>query len=209
MTTVTTTGITMGPPGVTMAPGDHICAFYRGREQRDALLVPFLREGLLAGDKCLCVMDDPETSHLLGPLSAQLDVELFQTSGQFELLTSDDAYLPDGRFVADRMMSFWESGFAGALDQDGYGFVRAVGEMTWALRDAPGVDQLVGYEGLLNRFTPRFPRSVLLCLYDLERFTDGEVLIGMLRTHPKVLMSGQLLENPWYDDPDEYLLERA
>lgn len=198
----------MGIPGVTMAPGDHICAFYRGKAQRDEILVPFLREGLLAGDKCVCVMDDPHTSCVLGPLSADFDVEVAQHTGQFELLGSDTAYLPGGAFVPDRMLGFWEAGFDGAMLRDGYGFVRAVGEMTWALRDLPGVQHLVTYEGRLNRFIPRYPQAVLLCLYDLERFTDGEVLMGLLRTHPKVLMSGQLLENPWYAEPDDYLAEQ-
>ena len=41
--------------------------------------------------------------------------------------------------------------------------------MTWSLRDAPGVDQLVGYEARLNEFMPRYPQ-IILCLYDLLRF---------------------------------------
>ena len=32
--------------GLQARPGDHICAFYRGREERDRLLVPYLQEGL-------------------------------------------------------------------------------------------------------------------------------------------------------------------
>ncbi|MGQ0577239.1 MAG: MEDS domain-containing protein [Pseudonocardia sp.] len=204
---MTTASISMGVPGVSIAPGDHICAFYRGTAQRDEVLVPFLREGILAGDKCLCVMDDPETSCVLGPLSADVDVEAVQRSGQFALLGSDEAYLPGGSFVPDRMLGFWESGFDAATRADGFGFVRAVGEMTWALRDLPGVEHLVTYEGKLNRFLLGYPQTVLLCLYDLERFTDGQVLMGLLRTHPKVLMSGQLLDNPWYAEPDDFLAD--
>ena len=49
----------MGLPGVSFTPGLHICAFYRGPSQRDELLLPYLREGLAAGDKCICVTDDP------------------------------------------------------------------------------------------------------------------------------------------------------
>ena len=50
----------MGLPGVSFTPGLHICAFYRGPSQRDELLLPYLREGLAAGDKCICVTDDPD-----------------------------------------------------------------------------------------------------------------------------------------------------
>lgn len=185
-----------------MAPGDHICAFYRGRGQRDDVLLPFLREGLLAGQKCLCVLDDPDVEQVAKPLCLDLDVELARRSGQLELLTTDRVYVPDGSFDPVRMIGFWESRVSDAVRTGGYPLVRAVGEMTWALRDLPGVHDLVRYEARLNRFLPRYPQ-VILCLYDLERFTDGHVLMGMLRTHPKVIMSGQLLENPWYVEPDD------
>lgn len=200
--------IAMGLPGVAIAPGDHICAFYRGSAQRDDVLVPYLREGILAGDKCICVMDDPDTRSVLSPLSGDLDVEFSLRTGQLELLCSDSAYLPSGFFAVDAMLEFWERGVGGAVGDGGFPFVRAVGEMTWALRDLPGVEHLVSYEARLNRFLPRYPQ-VILCLYDLERFTDGQVLMGLLRTHPKVLLSGQLLDNPWYTAPDVYLADMA
>lgn len=76
--------------------------------------------------------------------------------------------------------------------------------MTWALQDLPGVEQLLAYEARLNEFLPRYPQ-VILCLYDLEQFSNGQILLDLLRTHPKVLLSGQLLDNPWYTRPDEYL----
>lgn len=203
---VTSSSITMGLPGVTIAPGDHICAFYRGRAQRDDVIVPFLREGILAGDKCICVMDDPDTERVLAPLSDGLDIEVSMRTGQLDLLCSDRAYLPSGYFAPDEMLEFWERGVGAAVRQAGYTFVRAAGEMTWALRDLPGVEHLVTYEARLNRFLPRYPQ-VVLCLYDLERFTDGLVLMELLRTHPKVLLSGQLLDNPWYTEPDDYLAD--
>ena len=199
---MTTAPVSTGRPGVVMTPGDHICAFYRGSSQRDDVLLPFLEEGLAAGDRCICVLDDRDTEQVTKPLSLTVDVEASLRTGQLDLLPSDEAYLVGGGFSPDRMMAFWESGVGGALRTGAYSFVRAVGEMTWALRDVPGVDQLVGYEARLNRFLPRYPQ-VILCLYDLERFTDGQLLMAMLRTHPKVLMSGQLLENPWYVEPDD------
>ena len=70
----------------------------------------------------------------------------------------------------------------------------------------PGVDELVSYESKLNRFLPRYPQ-VILCLYDLNRFT-GEILLDLLKTHPKVLLGGMLVANPYYLDPDEFLVQR-
>lgn len=199
-----TTSMAMGLPGVSLAPGDHICAFYRGAAQRDELLVPYLREGLLAGDKCVCVTDDPDADEAVRALADELDVDVSLATGQLEPMCSESAYLVGGYFAIDRMIEFWEGAVGGAVRRDGFGFVRSVGEMTWALRDLPGVEHLLAYEARLNDFLPRYPQ-VILCLYDLERFSNGQILLDILRTHPKVLLSGQLLDNPWYVEPDEYL----
>ena len=44
----------------------------------------------------------------------------------------------------------------------------------------------------------------MLCLYDLDQF-NGEVLIGILETHPLVLLAGMVMENPYYIEPDAIL----
>ena len=203
-----TTTIGMGLPGVTMATGDHICAFYRGTAQRDDVLVPYLREGLLAGDKCICVMDDPDAERVVGLLAAQVDADRSLRTGQFELMRSEATYLAGGYFAIEEMIEFWERGVSGALAEGAFEFVRAVGEMTWALRDLPGVEHLVAYEAQLNQFLPRYPQ-VVLCLYDLEKFSNGQVLIDLLRTHPKVLFGATLIDNPYFLTPDEYRATRS
>jgi len=202
---MTTIPLALDRPGVAIEQGDHICAFYRGRGQRDDVLLPFLRDGLVNGDKCIAVMDDPDVEQVTNPLSLVVDIETRLLTGQLELLSSDTAYFPEGGFSADRMLEFWECNVGRAVGPGGFSFVRSVGEMTWALRDIPGVDQLVGYEARLNRFVRRYPQ-VLLCLYDLERFTDGWIVLEILKTHAKVLMSGQVLDNPWYVQPEDDLL---
>ena len=100
------------------------------------------------------------------------------------------------------MLTFWTESMVKA-EVEGYSFCRLVGEMTWALRDAPGVEHLVSYESELNRVTPGYP-VVVLCLYDLDRFS-GEVVVNIVKTHPQVLIQGILVENPYYLGPDEFL----
>jgi hypothetical protein len=199
-----TTSMAMGLPGVNLASGDHICAFYRGSAQRDELLLPYLREGLLAGDKCICVTDGPAADQAVRLMAAELDGGVALGTGQLHAMRSESTYLAGGCFAIDRMIEFWEAAVGTAVGRDGFGFVRAVGEMTWALRALPGVEHLLAYEARLNDFLPRYPQ-VILCLYDLEQFSNGQILLDILRTHPKVLLSGQLLDNPWYTEPDEYL----
>ncbi len=192
-----TTNVATGLPGVTMQVGDHICAFYRGDDQRDELLYPYLRAGLESGDRCVCVLDRSE------PEAVRVRLGVFDPR-RLSLLTSTESYLAGGYFSSEEMLSFWEEAARAAFVDCGYEFLRAAGEMTWALSDLPGVEALVSYEAELNRFLPKYPQTIL-CLYDLERFTDGELLIDILRTHPKVLMSGTVVDNPWYIEPDQFL----
>jgi MEDS: MEthanogen/methylotroph, DcmR Sensory domain len=196
--------VTLGIPGLDLKVGDHVCAFYRGPE-RDEVLVPFLQAGLQTGDKCICVVDAAEPTDLLECLDQPLGGDCLERR-QLEFFSADTTYLDGGRFVPTRMVQFWDDSVRSALDDEGYRFVRAVGEMTWALRQRPGVDQLVAYESELNRFLPRYPQ-VILCLYDITRF-GGEIVLDMLRTHPRILLSGMVMDNPYYIEPEEFLASR-
>jgi hypothetical protein len=48
---------------------------------------------------------------------------------------------------------------------------------------------------------------VILCLYALDSFS-GELLVDVLKTHPKVLLAGMVLDNPYYLEPAEFLASR-
>jgi hypothetical protein len=186
---------------IRLQPGNHVCAFYRGDGDRDRLLGGYLGAGLTAGDKCICIVDSAGTAERLaklpgacgepGPFGGQLDVHL-----------PESTYLAGGEFTTADMLTFWTEAMVKA-EIEGYSFCRLVGEMTWALRDAPGVEHLIGYESALNRVTCSSP-VVVLCLYDLDRF-GGEVVVNVVKTHPQVLIQGIFVENPYYVGPDEFL----
>lgn len=193
----------LGLPGLSIRPGDHLCVFYRGERERDAILLPYLAAGLQAGDKCICVVDGCEPETVRESLAPAHEATYSVDDRQLDLLNADESYLRSRRFDIDSMLAFWEAGMQQAVD-DGFTFIRAAGEMTWALRDVPGVELLVPYEAELNRSLRQYPQ-VILCFYDMERFTNGRLLLDIVRTHPKVLLGGTIVENPWYVRPDEFL----
>ena len=123
-------------------------------------------------------------------------------STQLEVFSSDDAYLRTGSFASEEMLGFWDAYVGAVVRDDRFSFVRIAGEATWALRDPPTVDELMRYESELNRFAGRYPQTVL-CLYDLDRFGAG-ILVDLLRTHPKLVVGGRVLENPYHLSPDEF-----
>ncbi|MDQ1485877.1 MAG: hypothetical protein QOJ62_1570, partial [Actinomycetota bacterium] len=59
--------------GTEFRYGDHLCAVYVGAHQRDEVLLPFLRAGLLAGDKCVAVVDDATPVDALNALRPGVD----------------------------------------------------------------------------------------------------------------------------------------
>ena len=48
----------------------------------------------------------------------------------------------------------------------------------------------------------------MLCLYDLRRLGSG-VLLDLMRTHPRILLGGLVLENPHYLSDDEFSTAHA
>ncbi|MGH1562584.1 MEDS domain-containing protein [Mumia sp. DW29H23] len=194
-------GLSLGIPGVgAVSSGSHFCALYSGPAERDRLLYPFLEEGLRHGDKCLCLIDDVEPALVRDRAVGQPGPDYSRRSAQLDVERSSDAYLRSGEFCVDDMMSF----LAGSVDAaiaDDFGLLRAAGEMSWVLSGAPGWDDLFVYESSLNHVVEQMP-AILMCLYDLKKF-GAEMLVGVLHTHPKVLLDATVIDNPHYVDPAE------
>jgi hypothetical protein len=197
--------ISLGIGSLSIPPGTHICAFFRGIPERDAIVVPFLLEGLRCGDKCYCFLDDGIDA-VRAAVAANDSVLPEVEANQLVIGSSKETYLRRGGFSAQDMLDFWDDSVSTALHQEGFPFVRSTGEKTWTPEELPGLPDFLAYESELNRFVQRYPQ-VILCLYDLEHHS-GEILVDILKTHPKVLMGGTVLENLYYLEPDEFLARR-
>lgn len=192
--------------GLELHPGDHICAFYRKPSERDDILIPFLADGLKAGDKCTAVVDSCSPRDVLDRLEQSVDIGPYVSVNQLEVLDSQSTYLADGGFLPERMLRFWESKARAGHEIAGYAFTRNIGDMSWAHRQRPGVEELIGYESELNRIIANVPQ-VNMCLYDLTR-CSGELILDVLKTHPKALLGRMVIDNPYYLAPDEFLASR-
>jgi hypothetical protein len=191
--------IDFGLPGLGLQRGDHICAVYCGTAERDAILGPFLRAGLEAGDKCFCLLDDVE------PVAASWrrgNVD----GDQLEVSLRTDVHPSGGRFSATPMIDFLDGQMATATAAGTYRTMRAAGEMTWALAGPTGVEDLMIHEAEITRFAPQYPQA-LLFMYDLNRF-GGSLLVDLLKTHAKLLLGRMVLDNPNWLTPDEFLVSR-
>lgn len=183
--------------------GTHICAFYTGPAGRDEVVVPFLAEGIRAGQKTICVLESLSPAEVLARLDRQVDLGRSVETGQLELGTPAEAYLRTGTFSPDDMLSYWQDAVTEARGADGTGMLRAAGEMPSALDHPDGRLEFFRYEARVTGFAADLP-AVFCCLYDLQRF-GAEVVIDSLRTHPMVAVDGVLHDNPYFIDPGAFL----
>jgi hypothetical protein len=191
-----------GSAGLRLDEGDHICALYFGAAERDEILLPYLEAGLRAGDKCVCILDNGDATGVIDGIDAGLDASACIESEQLAMVPADEAYTRSGEFSPDQMIEYLDESVGNAIDGGEYPFVRAAGEMCWVLREPPGAAQFIDYESEINRFRSRYPQ-ILMCMYDLERFGGG-VVVDLLKTHPKLLLGGVLIDNPHALTPDEF-----
>jgi hypothetical protein len=191
-----------GLPGFALNPGDHVCALYFGRTERDEIMLPYLRAGLRAGDKCLCLVDGTDPAEMAATIAG----ESAAGPEQLDVQRTVDVYLSSGRFSTELMIGFLDETMSAATGAGGYRFARVAGEMSWVLDKPPGAEELFAYETEINRFAPKHPQ-ILMCMYDLDRF-GGSILVDLLKTHPKLLLGGMVLDNPHYLSPDEFRTTR-
>ena len=183
----------------------HICGFFRTPEEEYHLLLPFIKEGIERGEKAYHVVDPKlREDHLQRMKSAGIDVTEAENSGQFELCNWGQMYLRDGYFDQDRMLETWRDVLA-AAGQRGFPRTRLVAHMEWALEDREGVSDLIEYEAKFN-LMHQSDRDPVICTYDLTKFS-GDVIMGVLRTHPMVIIGGALQENPFFIPPERFLQE--
>jgi hypothetical protein len=188
-------------PNTAIGRGEHLCAIYLHHRERDDVLLPYLRDGLARGDKCLVAISEADSANLLASITGDIDVPGCVASGQLEIRTSTDPVLRSGRVAIQQAIAFWDTKVRAAL-AEGYTLVRLGAEATWWMPQMSGIDELIRYESELNRFLGRYPQSIL-CMYELSQL-DGSVVVELLKVHPRLLLYGMILENPYYLTPDEY-----
>ena len=182
----------------------HVCAFFHSREDEYKILIPFMREGLDAGDRAVQIVGAEHRAEQIRRLTESgVDASAAEQSGQLEVLTWENAVLRGGRFDQYAMIGALQE-IATEGERQGFAITRIWANMGWALGDFPGVHDIVEYESRLNYVLPNYDIAAV-CTYDVTQFSA--IVMDILRTHPQVIIGGVLRENPFYVAPDEFLLE--
>ncbi len=183
----------------------HVCAFFNNDEEEYRVLLPFIKDGLISGDKAVHVLNPTQhQDHLQRLRTAGIDPAAAQESGQLELRVNTEVYLPDGRFDQDRMLQVFEQ-LASGNAPGGFPLSRICCRMDWAVEGRSHVDDVIEFESRVNDVWCHHDDAVI-CTYHLGQF-GGDAVIDIMRTHPLVIVGGILQQNPFFVPPAEFLAE--
>lgn len=191
--------------GSELGRNRHVCAFCNSAEEGYRVLMPFIKDGFLSGDKALHIVNPANrVVHLQRLQDAGIDTGAMEASGQLEVRGNMDFYLPDGRFDQARMFEVFEGAASGNGNTD-FPLSRIFCEMDWAVGNGVDIAEVVSFEARINDVWESHDDAVI-CVYDLAKF-GGEAIVDIMRTHPMVVIGGLLQENPFYVPPAQFLDE--
>jgi anti-sigma regulatory factor (Ser/Thr protein kinase) len=168
----------------------HEAIFYSSDDDLLAVAVPFLTEGMVAGEPTVVALTEKNTATVRAALPA---------ADGLTFLADDDVYARPAAAIRSyrAMMTSYVA--------RGAGQIRILGEVPTA---ALGVtwDSWARYESAINRVYDDFPLWSL-CAYD-TRITPAAALADVARTHPRsATTDGRHLRSDAYADPLAYLSE--
>ena len=106
---------------------DHACLIHETREEQLDAVLPFVRHGLAAGERCVYFADHTTVDAVLAALRATgVEADSECERGALRVLTARESYLRDGAFDPDAMLAFLGEATASAL-ADGFSALRVTG----------------------------------------------------------------------------------
>jgi excisionase family DNA binding protein len=139
------------------------------------LAVPFLAEGLKAGQPCFLAATGAVLERYFKALGQDLiDVDAAKRSGRLTIVGWP------GATVAEALAN-WERLFGKALAA-GPTILRIVGEMACERTMFSSDVEMLAYEEAYEVMIRRYP-AVTLCQYDAREFS-GEIILRVLKSHP-------------------------
>ena len=164
----------------------HEALFYSGEDAFLAGALPFIREGLEAGEPTMVAVDGDRIDLLKSHLNGSADAITF--ADMRELGRNPALIIPAWRdFVA--------------VNATGGRRVRGIGEAIWAERTRPELVECEHHESLVNLAFADRPELWLLCSYDAETLRPS-VLRRAAHSHPLIDDHGNERESRAYLEPE-------
>ena len=171
-----------------LCAGEHGCGLYASEDERRAQMTPFVREGLLNGQRILYFLDKPTPERILGDFNAAgFSAQTLLHRGQLQVLSASKLREAQGGLDPQDVIARMTQSVEKAVAQ-GYDGLRILCDMTWALSSLLDSDRLVGFEIQLASLAAG-GRCAALCQYNVYRFELGP-LHQVRKNHAVLLAKG-------------------
>jgi MEDS: MEthanogen/methylotroph, DcmR Sensory domain len=186
----------LGAYNLEVRAGDHAAFLYWTPEERLDLAVPYVAEGLAAGDLvAYFAADSPPSAVERALAAAGLDPAARAAEGRLVIASALDAFFHDGAFdldtAADALRALAVSAAVAGLRR-----ARLFVEMAFLDADAPGLDRAIELEARADTALGGLP-SVWVLAFDAARAASDRAA-DALRVHPMVIAHGTAGMNPYY-----------
>lgn len=190
--------------GFTSEPfpeGTHMCFIYNNEDERASVISKFLEAGVKGKEQVSYLAYDMSREEMNNWLR---NVGVSISENDMILASTKETYCPSGEFIPENMLNKLRELYDNSKKEN-YSSARVSGEMIWALDNIPGSERLMEYESLINRVVVTHPITAI-CQYDANKF-DGTTILNCLKVHPYMIVKSQIVKNPYYLTPEEYLEE--
>src|SRR6202140_2835689 len=165
--------------GTSVPLRTHLAPIYSSDLGGLRLSIPFLADGLRAGQPCFLVAAGKLLDRYTDALSDErIDVAAATDAGRLVIIPGPGANVAEA-------ISNWERAFGKAL-AGGPTVLRVIGEMVCEREVFGSEAAMMAYEEAYEVMAKRFP-VVTLCQYDAREF-DGEIMLRVLKSHPDMLV---------------------
>jgi excisionase family DNA binding protein len=167
---------TVSVGGQSIPLRSHVAPIYSNDLGRLRLSVPFLADGLRAGQPCYLAATGAVLERYARALTEEQGIDLgaAKDEGRMTIVGWPGATVAEA--IGD-----WEQLFGEAL-AGGPTVLRVVGEMACERGMFASTAEMMAYEEAYELMVRRFP-AVTLCQYDAREF-DGEIVLRALKSHP-------------------------
>ncbi|WP_245742027.1 sensor histidine kinase [Natrinema salaciae] len=182
-------------------PTEHLAVIHESQAERLAAVVPFMRQGIERGERCLYIVNDRSESDLIEAMErGGIDVDAVLESGALTFRTVEDTYLRTGTFDPDDMLEYYADAIEAATAE--YAGLRISAETTWILDEGTSLEKFMEYESRVNELFDG-EDCIALCQYDRD-VIPAEIICDVVRTHPHLVYDGAVCHNFYYTPPAEF-----
>lgn len=187
--------------------GTHMCLIFTNDRERIESLQKFLLSGIAGGERVACFSDKmTEESITAYFLEHNISYEKHKTANAIFLSETGTVYFRDGAFNPDQILHDLAD-FHDQSKEMGFTAARVIGEMSPEVEHISGGDRLLEYESGVSLLVRKKPVTAV-CQYDATAFS-GATIMNVLKVHPKMIINGAVVHNPFFIEPEQSLQRDA